>query len=56
MIEARHRRTQSPDEAAAAPSLMAAERRITAATGWNSSNPALQAIRNHLLAVMAATR
>lgn len=56
MTEARHGRAQSPDEAAAAQSLMAEQRRITAETGWNTSSTALQAVRNHLVAVMAATR
>ncbi|GAA1399145.1 hypothetical protein ACFQZ4_13850 [Catellatospora coxensis] len=56
MTEARHGRAQSPDEAAVARSLMAEQRRITAETGWTTSGDALQAVRNHLVAVMAATR
>ncbi|MEU7819592.1 hypothetical protein [Catellatospora sp. NPDC049133] len=56
MTEARHSRAQSPDEAVAARSLMAEQRRIAAETGWSTSGDALQAVRNHLVAVMAATR
>ncbi|MEV0457530.1 hypothetical protein [Catellatospora methionotrophica] len=56
MVEDRHRRTQSPEEAAAALSLTAAQRRSNADPAWDPSQPALRAVRNHLVAVMAATR
>ncbi|WP_155374645.1 hypothetical protein [Catellatospora vulcania] len=53
MTEARNRRVQSPEEAAAA---QASKRRIAAETSWNTSSTAIQAVRNHLVTVMAATR
>ncbi|GIF95143.1 hypothetical protein [Catellatospora citrea] len=56
MVEHRHGRTRTPEQAGAAPSLPAAERRAAAEAAWDPSQPALRAVRNHLLAVMAATR
>lgn len=56
MTEARHRRSRSPDEAADVRSRTAARRSIAAEKGWHTSSPAYQALRNHLVTVMAATR
>lgn len=56
MLELRYRRAHSPDEAAAAALLIETERRTAAQSGCNTSTTIVQAVRNHLVSVLAATR